>query len=403
MSQPNRTTFPNGLTVISRPRPGSHSAAVGLWLLNGSRHEQPAEHGYAHLLEHLFFKGCGDWDAMAIARMTDRWGGQVNAFTGREMTALHGLVPANRLTDLAQLLVAMVLEPRFSASDLAAEQGVILQEMAAQADAPDEAVETRAVELACGGHPFGRDILGTAASVEAGTVQALQAYRRGLLQGKRLAVVAVGAVDHQALCEAVRPLTEIPAGERAAIDAPRLLSGDHRERHATEQAHLLWVLPAPAAAQNAHAIAALGNHLLGDGVSSRLFQEIRERQGLVYDIHSRLETYADCGLWFIQTACRPREAARCRAAVENVLAELTRRGPSADELADARDHVAAALQLEQDALEAHMEILAREHFYLGRHPSLEERLAQVQGVTAEAVRTLLEHAWQARLHLTWQP
>jgi len=398
-----RTAFANGCTVISRSLPHAGSVAVGLWLLNGSRHEDESRQGYAHLLEHLFFKGAGEFDAKAIARMTDRWGGQVNAFTGRELTALHGWVPGNRMGELTELLIAMVTDTRFSAADLKAEQGVVLQEMAGQTDAPDEAVETRAVELACGGHPLGRDILGTAESVSAATVDGIQAFRQGLLAGQRLAVVAVGAVDHDALLASCAALERLPAGERPVTAPPEMRGGERSERQQTEQAHLVWVMPAPAATADDLAAAAIGNYLLGDGVSSRLFQEVRERLGLVYDIRSSLETFSDCGLWLIQTACRPKDYARCRRAVEQSLQELIDGGPSAEEMADARDHVAASLVLEQDTLEHYMERLAREHFYWGRHPSLEERLAKVTAVGPAAVQASLASAWAQRLHLAWRP
>lgn len=403
MSEIRTTRAPNGFAVITRRLPGARSVAVGLWLLNGCRHERDPEQGYAHLLEHLFFKGAGELDAAAIARLTDRWGGQVNAFTGRELTALHGLVPAAKAAELTRLLMNMVLDPRFSPEDLAAEQGVVLQEMAGQADSPDEAVETRAVTLACADHPLGRDILGRAETIEAATVEVLQRYRRGLLAGQRLALVAVGAVEHEALVAACAPLAALPAGERPAITPPPFPGGEHAERHRTGQAHLLWVLPGPAADGPGHAAAVLANQLLGSGVSSRLFQEVREKLGLVYDIRSSLETFSDCGLWVIQTACQPKAHKRCRAAVERVVAGLLADGPSEEELRDARDYLASVLVLEHDALEPHMERLAREHFYLGRHPSLEERLDEVAKVSGEAVRSELAKAWGQRLHLSWRP
>src|SRR5699024_3422620 len=155
---------------------GARSVALGLWLFNGSRHETPEQQGYAHLLEHLLFKGCATLDAKSIARLTDRWGGQFNAFTGRGLTALHNWVPARQQAELAARLTDMLLHPRFDADDLAAEQAVVLQEIAAQQDAPDEAAESAAVELACQGNPLGREILGIDDAVRGATVQDMQAY-----------------------------------------------------------------------------------------------------------------------------------------------------------------------------------------------------------------------------------
>lgn len=395
--------FANGFTLITHVLPGARGAAIGLWLLNGSRHEAPKQHGYAHLLEHLFFKGAGERDAATIARLTDRWGGLVNAFTGRELTALHGLVPGAQAGALVELLVEMVLDPRFSDEDLKAEQGVIIQEMAGHADSPDEAVETRALELACGDNPMGRDILGTQACIEASSVRGLHRYRHQLLRGRRLALVAVGAIDPEALAAACAPLAALPEGRRPATTPPAFSHRDVEERHDSGQAHLVWVMPAPAAYGRDHAAGALCDHLLGGGASSRLFQQLRERQGLVYDVRSGIEAYADSGIWIIQTACRPRDLERCRRAVEAVLTELLEKGPQVAELDDAREHIGASLVLEYDHLEAHMERLAREYFYLGRHPTLSERLAEIEAVSTADVRGLLAGAWAARTLLVWRP
>jgi predicted Zn-dependent peptidase len=400
MTEIETTTFSNGFSVISRQLPGARSVALGLWLFNGSRHERAEQQGYAHLLEHLFFKGCGELDALAIARLTDRWGGQFNAFTGREVTALHSWVPAERQVELAELLTAMVLDPRFDADDLAAEQSVVLQEIAAQMDAPDEAAESLAIELACQGNPLGREILGTAATVQGVSVDEIQAYRQSLLQGSCLALVAVGAVDHVALCQAAGPLAALPMGARPQVVAPVLTGGEQNLAREHEQAQLVWVLPAPAIGTAEYPAVALANQLLGGGVSSRLFQEVRERLGLVYDIRSSVESFTDCGFWIIQTACQPQDAARCREAVERTVQAFAQQGPDAEEMSDARDYLAAVLALEEDTLESHMEHLAREYFYLGRHPSLQERKQVLQKVEPGQIAALLQQAWAQRWHLS---
>src|SRR5690625_1613509 len=228
----------------------------------------------------------------------------------------------------------------------------------------------------------------------------MQTYRKSLLQGSRLAVVAVGAVDHAALCRAAEPLTALPLGERPQVAAPAMFIGEQHQERDCEQAHLVWVLPAPAIAAVDYPAAAIANQLLGGGISSRLFQEVRERLGLGYDIRSGIEGFTDCGLWIIQTACQPERAMQCRQAVERTTEAFLEQGPTAREVADAREYLAAVLALEEDTLESHMEHLARESFYLGRHPTLQERLQSLMDVTPEHVLQVLETAWATRWHFS---
>ena len=154
------TQLPNGVRVITRQLPQRHSAALGVWLINGTRHEAEHESGYAHLLEHLLFKGTAELDAAALAQRFDAMGGQVNAFTGRELTAFHGLVPAADIPELLRIFIDMLRQPRFTDADLALEKQVVFQEMAMVDDSPEEALEERGIARAWRGHPMGRPVLG---------------------------------------------------------------------------------------------------------------------------------------------------------------------------------------------------------------------------------------------------
>jgi predicted Zn-dependent peptidase len=404
MTETVRTTrLPNGVHVVSRFMPGAKTAALGLWLLNGVRHEESSQSGYAHLLEHVLFKGTGEHDALTLARRFEVMGGQVNAHTGRELTALHGLVPAEHLVELLDLFIAMLLEPRFDEHDMAVEREVVLQEMAMVEDTPEEAVEERATALAWRGHALGRPILGRRESIEAVTAADVHAYLTDLTAGARIWSVAAGAVDHEALVRACARLAELPNGTVPGSAPPSFAPGVCEERRSGAQTHLLWVMRGPPAGEPHYPAWALTNHLLGGGVSSRLFQEVRERRGLVYGIHSALEPYCDAGLWAIQTACEPRHAAACRRAVEDSVAALIERGPAPEELEESRRHLVSGLVLEDDSPEGTMERLAREAIYLNRHPSLNERKAQLAAVEADEVKTILGGAWAQPLTLVWHP
>ena len=398
------TRLRNGVTVVSRALPERHSAALGVWLLNGTRYEAAHESGYAHLLEHLLFKGTPELDAVTLARRFDAMGGQINAFTGRELTAFHGLVPGAELHELLQLFIAMLRTPRFNDDDLAVETKVVFQEMAMVQDSPEETLEEVGVARAWTDHPMGRPVLGERETLARARAGGVHAYLKNVLSGDRLWVVAAGAVDHAALVESCRSLADLPAGAAPQLPAPSFTPGLHTiDLGDSEQAPLLWLLPAPAPTDADYYAAVLANHILGSGNSSRLFQRVREQQGLVYGIQSRLESYLDTGLWLIQTACDPALMDECRAAVESTVAELIDGELPASELDLARRHLAAGLMMEDDDLEAVMERLAREAIYLHRHPPLAEHLAELQRVTAAEITAALAARWHQRLYLNAAP
>lgn len=398
------TRLSNGLTVVSRHLPHRHGAALGVWLLNGTRHEAAHESGYAHLLEHLLFKGTHALDAVALARCFDAMGGQVNAFTGRELTALHGLVPRDELGRLLQLFIAMLRTPRFDDADLDLETRVVFQEMAMVQDNPEETLEEMGVAHAWADHPMGRPVLGDRTMLATVRATDVHAYLQNTLSGERLWVVAAGAVDHAALVDRCAELADLPARPAPWVPAPRFERGTQRmEIGDSEQTPLLWLLPAPAPTEDGYHAAILANHVLGSGNSSRLFQAVREQRGLVYGIHSRIETYSDTGLWLIQTACDPERADECRAAVEITVARLLEEGVSDSEMELARRHLGAGLMMEEDDPEAVMERLAREAIYLKRHLGLDEELARLRQVDPPQLLAALATRWRQRLYLSAAP
>lgn len=375
-----------------------HSAALGVWLVNGARHESATQTGYAHFLEHLFFKGTDRLDGPTLALRLEAMGGQVNAHTGRELTALHGLVPKGDVTELLQIIIDMLCRPRFDDHDVTLERQVVLQEMAMIEDNPEEALEDRALALVWPNHPLGRPVLGRPEVIEGANATALRGYMKERVCGGRVWVVIAGDVDHRELVAACQDLAALPSGTAPAQTAPQFTSGDHSVAIRGEQCQLLWVLPVPPAAADPYYAYLAANHVLGGGVSSRLFQELRERRGLVYGIHSRLEFYSDGGTWSIHTACDPRRSSECRAAVCTTVENLLRDGISPQELDIARRHLGAELMIDEDHPDSIMERLAREAIYLGRHPDFAERMQRLNEVTAEATRSALATAWARRMH-----
>ncbi len=391
---PRIDRLPNGIPVLSHTVPGLRGAALGLWLLNGSRWEQAGQYGHAHFLEHILFKGAGALDAAALTARFEAMGGDVNAMTGRELTALHGLVPGERLPELVGLFADMLMAPRFGAADVARERGVVLQEMAMVADNPEDLMEQEAVAAVWPGSGLGRPILGRVEDLEGLEADTLRAYLAGVACAGRVLVVATGAVDHDALMAACAPLARLPAGPAPFDQPPVWHQGEAHIQGAFRQGQLAWLMPLPAPADPDYAARVLANHLLGGSWGSRLFQSLRERQGLVYSIHSSLEFNCDSGLWWIQTACDTARIDHCRQAVEAEVRRFLEEGPAPGELDQARQHLRAQLALEEDDADARMGRLAREWFYLGRNPTLEERLAALDAVAPERIVAVLDTAWR---------
>lgn len=395
----NTTALANGVRIVTQRLPYHHSVALGLWLLNGTRHEAKDQTGYAHFLEHLFFKGTDRLDGPTLALRLEAMGGQVNAHTGRELTALHGLVPKRDIPELLSILGDMLCRPRFNDHDVSLERQVILQEMAMVEDNPEEVLEDRTMTLAWPDHPLGQPILGRPEVIERADAASLRDYLREQISGGRVWVVAVGDVEHNALVTACSDLAALPDGDMTTPHTPpRFVPGQHAITLHAEQSQLLWIMPIPPAGAPDHYAHLMANHVLGGGVSSRLFQELRERRGLVYGIHSRLEYYSDGGVWSIHTACDPRHADACRDSVCATIEELLQKGINDRELNIARNHLSAALVIDEDHPDSIMERLAREAIYLQRYPDFSERIAHLNQVTAEASCTALATAWAQRLH-----
>lgn len=393
-----KSLLSNGVQILSYPM-ATRSVAIGLWWLNGGRHQRPEQCGYAHLLEHLLFKGAAQYDAETLARRFEAMGGQINAHTGRELTALHGLVPAENAPELLDLFITLLLAPKFNEQDVALERNVVLQEMALIAGQPAERLEEHGIALTWPDHPMGWPLLGRREVLEQASARTLREYLAMQLSGDRLYVVAAGTLDHAELARRCAPLAVLASGGAPVQPPPRHVPGMHRETSGERQRHLLWIMPAPAANHSDFPALLVTNHLLAGGVSSRLFRELRERRGLVYDIRSRHEVYSDTGLWFIQTACAAQEAKGCRSAVEAALQQLIRFGPTPAELETAQCHLRAGLLIEADDPDSVMERLAHEAIYLKHHPSLLERSEQLAAVTPAQVSELLKHAIEHATYL----
>lgn len=399
--QPTQSRFANGTRIASLRTPLQGGVAFGVWVLSGSRFEAKGQWGFAHFLEHLAFKGTDRYSATELSRDFESMGGMINAHTGRELTAFHGWVPRSALAELAQRLISMVLEPALHDADVRLEREVIFQEMSAVQDDPADWINEVAVQHAWGEHPMALPILGDRQSLNGVTAPTLRAYMRSTLTGPRICIVVVGNVEHGLVERLGTRLAALPAAAFTSPPAPTFAAGVHRAEKRMEQSQLVWLAETRGAADPHWSMQRLANHIIGGGTSSRLFQHLRERLGLVYDVDSYTDGYADCGFWAIQTACQPEHTAACEAAVQEVMETLLRDGVTDDELDLARRHLEARLDLARDDPEASLEWLAKRCFYGDGYADPENIRRALRKATVDDVNRAIA-AWANPCQVVWQ-
>jgi predicted Zn-dependent peptidase len=395
-----RHLTPAGTEILVEPMPHLRSCAVGFWVKGGSCHEAGHEEGLAHFIEHTVFKGTERFptpDLMAEA--TDRLGGSVDAFTGKESACFYGKVLKEQLPDLVAILGDLVTSPRFDPEELARERSVILEEIAQSEDQPDDWVS----ELFYGNFwkdsPLAHPILGSRDQVGSYGRAEAEAFFRRTYRGPNLLISAAGAVEPEAFLELLRPvLDRLPGGAAAPAPAmgatsPFLLNVPRKE---LQQTSLVLGFPAPDHRSPDRVAANLLAHVLGGGMSSRLFMELRERRGLCYQVGSFVTPYSGTGALQVAASCAP---AHLREIVQRSLeaCELLRRdGITASELERAKLQARTSLAFSQESSSARMFSLAHQAIHQGGVTSLDAQIAEIDGVDLTQVqrvaRALLDPA-----------
>jgi len=385
---PRVHTLANGVTVICDPVAGFETLALSVVAGRGARWEDDGRRGWSHLLEHMVFKGAGARDARAIVEAIEADGGQINAATGYERTSFQIRALTGGLPLAMAVTADLVQRPTLDADDLAKEKHVVGQEIAEAADTPDDEVFEIAQARAFKDQPLGRPILGAPDAIAAADPGALEAWRAGLYAPDRLAVSAAGAVDEDEL------LAQAEQGFGAAAQlglAPPpnavFAGGEALQRRRLEQAHLVFLLPAPGVLDPDHWALRLFAEMLGGGMSSRLFQEARERLGLAYAIDAYADTYADVGLLGVYAGCAPADAGRLAEVVAGEIAGLVGEVRPA-ELARARAQLKASLFMGRESLTARAEQAAAQVLTFGRLLTPAEISAAIESVTLDDLARL---------------
>ncbi len=384
-----KTVLDNGIRVISEHIPHLHSASIGVWVSTGSRHERESERGISHFIEHMLFKGTDRRSARDIAREIDSVGGVLNAFTSREHTCYYAKVLSTFLPKAVDLLADILLNSLFADEDVEKERQVILQEIGMIEDTPDDLIHDLFTRNFWSGHPLGKPIIGTAESVGSFTGAMAQAYRQRRYLPGDIIISAAGLVDHDELVKLLAPFALLAPGKpEDAGDIPVATAGIEKYERELEQVHLCLGTRGISHTHADRHAGYLMNTLLGSGMSSRLFQEIRERRGLVYSVYSYLSPHTDVGSMVIYAGA---QEGRIAEVVELILAELKRlkREPVAfEELEAARNHFSGHMILSLESSDNRMTRLARTELNFGRNIPVEELLEAFRKVTAEDILAL---------------
>lgn len=385
--------FDNGLRLLTEPVPGARSVSFGVWLTRGSRHERAVHSGIAHLVEHMLFKGTATRSAQDIAQEIDSIGGYLDAFTAKECASYYVRVLDEHLPRAVDVLADLLLRPAFAPEEVAREKKVVLEEIKMVEDTPDDLVHELFTQRFWSGHPLGRPILGVPATVGPMDSATLRDYFSRVYTAGNLVIAAAGNVEHGAVRDLVAEgFADLPAsGETVRVTPPTAVPGLTVRDKAIEQCHVCLGVNGYPQRHDDRYVCYLLNIVLGGAMSSRLFQNIRERRGLAYAVSSGLVSYHDGGALTIYAGC---DAAAVREVIDLVVAELRDLRDnliSEKELRRAQDHLKGSLVLSLESTSSRMSHMARQQMYFGRQFTVEDSLRGVEAVTREDVRRVARH------------
>jgi predicted Zn-dependent peptidase len=384
------TRLPSGLIVATDPMSHLMSAALGVWVNCGARHERPVEAGLSHMLEHMAFKGTATRSAKDIATEIEAVGGDINAYTSREQTAFHARVLKDDVGLALDMIADILIHSTFEEGELAREREVVIQEIGQTRDTPDDLIFDFLQEACYPDSAMGWPIFGSEKTVSGFSRNDLVGFMRRHYRAGTMMLIASGAVEHETLVEAGRtlfaPLTE---GEERETEPARFKGGDIRSGDDLEQAHLAFAFPGIASADPDAIAAQVFATALGGGMSSRLFQEAREKRGLCYSIYAFSHSYRDTGMIGIYSGTAEDKAGEVApliaAEIEAMVTNTTE-----EEAARARAQLKASLLMGMESPHQRCELMAGHLYAYGRVLSVAELIARVDAVDAAALKRLAE-------------
>ncbi|MFE9119816.1 M16 family metallopeptidase [Streptomyces sp. NPDC007172] len=391
-----RTTLPGGLRVVTETLPSVRSATFGIWVQVGSRDETPTLNGATHYLEHLLFKGTKKRSALDISSALDAVGGEMNAFTAKEYTCYYARVLDTDLPLAIDVVCDMLTDSLILAEDIDAERGVILEEIAMTEDDPGDCVHDLFAHTMLGDTPLGRPVLGTVDTINALTQAQISRFYKKHYDPRHLVVAAAGNVDHATVVRQVRKAFEkagaltrtdaVPLAPRAGSRTLKATGRVELLNRRTEQAHVVLGMPGLARTDERRWALGVLNTALGGGMSSRLFQEVREKRGLAYSVYSYTSGFADCGLFGVYAGCRPSQVHDVLKICRDELDRVASEGLSDDEIGRAVGQLSGSTVLGLEDTGALMNRIGKSELCWGEQMSVDDMLARMAEVTPDDVR-----------------
>ncbi len=387
-----KSVLPNGIVLVTETIPYVKSISLGAWIKAGSRFETIENQGISHFMEHMMFKGTKKRSAKEIAETIDSVGGQINAFTAKEHTCYYLKMVDSHLALAVDVLSDMLLRADFSETDIAKEREVVKEEIHMYEDTPDELVHDLHMERVWPEHTLGRKILGTLQTVDAFDQEKLRAYYDAYYRPENIVIAAAGNLTHEALKtmleESLCLLPAVP-NETGRCPAPLFRNGTSFHEKAIEQTHICLSTPGlPQGSPEIYTLHIL-NNILGGGISSRLFQTIREEMGLAYSVYSYQTNYSDAGLFGIYAGTRPENGQEVLRVIKATLEELRRNGISESELLKAKEQLKGNLLLGLESSSSRMSRLGKLEIIMGKYVTLEEVVNKIDAVTCESLQKMI--------------
>jgi len=399
MNNIKKEVLDNGLTILTEQMPHVRSISLGIWLKIGSRSETQELNGVAHFIEHLLFKGTAHRTAEQIARQVDSIGGHLDAFTAKETICYSTKVLDEHLPVAFDILADLLIYPKFDADDMEKERSVILEEIKMVEDTPDDLVHEIFIQNFWKDQPLGRPILGTKQTVSKLYRDKVVEFFQEFYTPDDLVIAAAGNLEHSAVVDLVaEKFGNIRTSRNGHVDVPAHTHSriTIRNKKELEQVHICLGVPSHSLSHEDRYACYILNTILGGGMSSRLFQNIREKQGLVYAIFSGLNSYRDTGCLSIYAGTSLETAEKVVDLVIQEFRTLKQQPVDSEELRRAKDHLKGSLMLSLESTSSRMSNLARQELYFGKYFSLDEMINSIEQVSAEEVQTLAKTFFDTR-------
>ena len=391
-----KTVLPNGVRIITEEIEHVRSAAIGLWVGAGSRDECEGYEGISHFMEHMFFKGTEHRTARALAESLEAVGGQLNAFTTKEYTCYYAKVLDEDLDLAIDVLSDMFFHSLFDAKEIDKEKNVVIEEIKMYEDSPDELIHDIFSEQVWNEHPLGKPILGTEESINSLSREKIMLFLSEHYAPDNVVVAVAGKIKHEDIVAKLSAQfgTFQRGGRRVLEEAPTGKKVEYYQQKETEQMHI--ILGVPGLGQDDEDIYAMHifNNILGGGLASRLFQEIREQRGLAYSVYSYHSTYVDSGLFAIYAGTSPKNTQEVIECILKELKEIKEQGITADELSRTKAQIKGGLYLGLESVSSRMSRLGKTELTYNRVLSPEEVIGKLEKVTLEDVSRVIGRLWQ---------